>query len=217
MERMEGRIATQEKRIRTLEAKIEDIEARIKDYSDSESEKEDLNNNEKEKVNRNTQLMKSVVIPTETENRMEEKETKKATNKYKIEIRKGITWIREEISFWIRRVTGYGRSAYVLEELSKKGITTNKGAWVLKTDKKDLKDKLLSTMIRKGEKAYVVEEFMNATQRWKEKERRKGLQAMTDNGYTIKEEKGRILAIKGKKVYEMKWNDNINKYVTSNY
>ncbi|KAJ8681884.1 hypothetical protein QAD02_017676 [Eretmocerus hayati] len=161
--------------------------------------------------------MKSVVIPTETKNRREEKETKKATNKYKIVIRKGITWIREDISYWIRRVTGYGTSAYVLEELSKKGITTNKGAWVLKTDKKDLKDKLLSTMIRKGEKAYVVEEFMNATQRWKEKEKRKGLQAMIDNGYTIKEEKGRIQAIKGKKIYEMKWNDNINKYVTSNY
>ncbi|KAJ8667733.1 hypothetical protein QAD02_009396 [Eretmocerus hayati] len=121
----------------------------------------------------------------------EEKETKKATNKYKIVIRKGITWIREDISYWIRRVTGYGSSAYGLEELSKKGITTNKGAWVLKTDRKDLKDKLLSTMIRKGEKAYVVEEFMNATQRWKEKEKRKGLQAMIDNGYTIKEEKGR--------------------------
>ncbi|KAJ8674135.1 hypothetical protein QAD02_005397 [Eretmocerus hayati] len=120
---------------------------------------------------------------------MEERASKKATSEHKIVIRKGIAWIREDMSHCIRRLTGYEKSVYILEELSKKRITTTKGAWVRKTDKKGSKDKLLSTMIRKGEKAYLVEEFMNATQRWKEKERIKGLQAMTGNRCTIKEEK----------------------------
>ncbi|KAJ8666190.1 hypothetical protein QAD02_007852 [Eretmocerus hayati] len=125
MERMEGRIATQEKRIKTLEAKMEGKEARMKDYCDSESEKEDLNNNGKEKVNRNTQLMGNVVVPMETKSRVEGRESGRATSKHKIIIREEIAWMREGISYCIRRLTGYGRSAYILEELSKEGITTN--------------------------------------------------------------------------------------------
>ncbi|KAJ8685345.1 hypothetical protein QAD02_021138 [Eretmocerus hayati] len=113
MERMKGRIATQEKRMKTLKAKIGGKEARIKDYSDSGSKEEDLDNNDKEKVNRNTQLMESVVVPMETKSRMEKRESKKSTSKYKMVMKKVIAWMREGISYRIRRLTGYGRSEYI--------------------------------------------------------------------------------------------------------
>ncbi|KAJ8671295.1 hypothetical protein QAD02_002554 [Eretmocerus hayati] len=216
IERMERRQKKQEEKIKTLEEKMEGKDPRIKEYSESESDTNEINNNNKGSQDKNESKMKSIIVPMEIE-QTTRNSTKASTSKeYKVVIRKGIIWIREDIRYWIQKTTGYKSNTYTLEELSKKGYTRNKGAWVLKTCIKDLKEKLENSKYKKGGKAYEVEEFKSATQRWIEKEKMRGIELMRQNGFSIREDHKTVWATKKDKTYEMKWNENMNKYVASN-
>ncbi|KAJ8672051.1 hypothetical protein QAD02_003310 [Eretmocerus hayati] len=205
-----------EEEMNTLEEEMEGKDPRIKEYSEREIDLDEINNNNKNSQNKNGSKMKSMIVPMEIEHPTRNITKASTSKEYKIVIRKGIMWIREDIRYWIQKTTGYKSNTYTLEELSKKGYTRNRGAWVLKTYIKDLKEKLENSKYKKGGKAYEVEEFKSATQRWTEKGKMRGIELMGQNGFSIKEDHKTVWATKKDKTYEMKWNENINKYVASN-
>ncbi|KAJ8665950.1 hypothetical protein QAD02_007612 [Eretmocerus hayati] len=109
IERMERRQKKQEEKIKILEGKMEGKDPRIEEYSESESDTNEINNNTNDIQNKNENEMKSMIVSMEIEHPTRNI-TKASTRKeYKIVIRKGIKWIREDIRHWIQKQHIYSR------------------------------------------------------------------------------------------------------------